>query len=71
MIIKYETKPKPKAETLFDKIVNADQPQKIETAVACALTFEPENIQEALTALTECFDNMVSQLFKEMLKSND
>ena len=71
MIIKYETKPKPKAETLFDKIVKCWSAAKNWDSGCMCFNILSENIQEALTELTESFDNMVSQLLKEMLKSND
>ena len=63
MIIKYETQDENKSP--IDKLLNegASKPK-----VACVMSFEKGQEQDALTELTMCFDDMIKKVFASMLE---
>ena len=65
MIIKYETPDEHKP--LIDKLLNegASKPN-----VACVVSFEKGQEQDALTELTTCFDNLIKKLLASMLEKS-
>lgn len=65
MIIKYETQDENKSQ--IDKLLNegASKPK-----VACVVSFEKGQEQDALTELTTCFDNLIKKLIASMVEKS-
>lgn len=63
MIIKYETPDEHKS--LIDKLLKEGDSKP---NVACAISFEKGQEQDALTELTMCFDSLIKKIFASMLE---
>lgn len=65
MIIKYETPDEHKP--LIDKLLKESDSKP---NVACVVSFEKGQEQDALTELTTCFDNLIKKLLASMLEKS-
>lgn len=65
MIIKYETPDEHKSP--IDKLLNEGASKPM---LACVMSFEKGQEQDALTELTTCFDDLIKKIFASMLEKS-
>ena len=65
MIIKYETPDEHKS--LIDNLLKEGESKP---KVACVMSFEKGQEQDALTELTTCFDDLIKKIFASMLEKS-